>query len=249
MIRRLNSRVNNHSLSYLSEVNRKDLVLKSIRQSPERMERSKDYRITGNIEVNVDDFLNKDQLTVMIPVNEYECTIEFNNVIETVAKVVDKQHRGNVNFDSIEKALNIALDEEKDLLVNCTCPDFYYRFSYVATRNGYKKGKRQLIPAPIRNPHDNKGSMCKHLLMILKNKDWVRKLASVVNYLIKEYYYEILQIYDLNAEHFFINLNGQHSPKYKGTRPQPGRSKLNRTYNDVDDIDDDEDEEEFKLKI
>lgn len=233
-------RVNDHSLSYLSEVNRKDLILKSIRQSPERVARSQNYRITGKMQINVDGFLYTDRLTVEIPVRgteNYICTIEFNNVIETLARVVDKQHRGNVNFDSVEKALNIALDEEKDVLVNCTCPDFYYRFSYVATRNGYKKGKRQNIPAPIRNPHDNKGSFCKHLIMILKNKTWVRKLASVVNYLIKEYYYDILQIYDLDASNFYINPNGVNNPKYKGTRPKPGRSKIDRNkfYGDVEE--------------
>lgn len=240
VIRRLNS----HSISYLSEVNRHELVLKSIRQSPERVERSKGYKITGKMEIDVDEFLNKDIITVEIPVNDYICTIEFHNVIETVAWVVDRQWKGNVNYDSVEKALSKALDAEKNLRVNCTCPDFYYRYSYVATRNGYKFGKLQLTPAPIRNPHNNIGSFCKHLIMILKNKVWVHKLASVVMYLIREYYYEILQIHDLDASHFFINKRGQHNPKVWST-PKTNRSKLNKDifYNKPkDELDSDEDD-------
>lgn len=249
MIQNKIRRVNDHSLSYLSEVNRKDLVLKSLRQSPERVARSQNYSITGKIIVDVDNLLDKDQLVVTIPVNQYKCTIQFNNVIETIAKVADRQTKGNVNFDTVETALNKALDDEKNLLVNCTCPDFYYRFSYVASENGYyQPSKKQKIPAPIRNPRDDKGSFCKHLIMILKNKKWVRKLASVVNYLIKEYYLRILQVYDLDSSNFYINQSGKHSPVY-GTRPMPGRSKLDKSKF-IDDTDDDmDDEEELILKI
>lgn len=246
----INKIKHNHSLRYISELNRRELVLKSLNQSPERVSRSQEYHITGKMQINVDQFIYTDRITVEIPVNQYICTIEFNNVIETIAKVADRQHRGNVNFDTVETALNTALDEEKDLLVNCTCPDFYYRFSYVATKNGYKNGKRQRKPAPIRNPRDNKGSFCKHLIMILKNKKWVRKLASVVNYLIKEYYYDILQIYDLDSSNFYINQSGQHNDPVHGTRPQPGRSKLDKNkFVDDDDENDIDDEEELELKI
>ena len=236
-------RVDNHSFSYLSELNRKDLVIKSVRHSPERVQRSKDYKITGKMEVDVDEFINKDIVIVEIPVNEYICTLEFTNLLETLIKVVDKQHRGNVNLDSVTKAIRVALDDEQNLKINCTCPDFYYRFSYVATRNGYKNGKRQQIPASIRNPHDSLGSCCKHLLMILKNKQWVRKFASVINYLVKEYYYDILQMYDLDATHFFINISGRNNPKYVGVHPHQGRSKLDKSKF----YDTDEDEEELEL--
>lgn len=246
MIRKLN-RVNYHSLPYLSEATRKDLITKSLKQSPERVARSKEYKITGKINIDVDNLLFKDQLIVTVPVNQYICTIELTNVIETIAKVVDKQHRGNVNLDSVRKALRVAMDNEENLLVNCTCPDFYYRFSYVATKNGYKNGKRQLISAPIRNPRDDKGSFCKHLIMILKNKDWIQMLASVVNYFIKEYYYDILQIYSLDATHFYINQSGVHNDKVNGIRPQPKRSKRDMYTPDEDE--DFDDGEELELRV
>ena len=260
----LHSRVNYHSLPYISEATRKELVTKSLKQSPERVARSKEYKITGKINVNVDQLIDGDKLTVTIPVNEYTCTIEFNNVIKNIAFVVDRQYKGNVNFDAVEKALNRAIDKEEDLKVNCTCKDFYYRFSYVATKNGYKNGKEQTIPAPIRNPRDDKGSFCKHLIMILKNKDWVRKLASVVNYLIKEYYDKIVVDYNLDPDHFYINKSGQHSrkdtilpfryknrsskDKVKADEPMTRDDKFfNKYYLNKDE--DAEDDEELQLKV
>lgn len=250
-------KVDSHSLSYLSEVTRRELVLKSTRQSPERVARSKGYKITGQMEIDVRNLLKDDVMIVKIPVNsstdkDYTCTIEFSKVIQTIIYVVDRQFKGNVNFDTVEKALNKAIDEEKFLKVNCTCPDFYYRYSYVATRGGYKNGLRQLIPAPIRNPHNNIGSFCKHLIMILKNKVWVRKLASVVNYLIKEYYDEIVDKFDLDTKHFYINDNGKHSPIY-GIRPQDRRSKKHKDLPYLSpnrhrkhlDLDDEEDNEDY----
>lgn len=225
-------RVGNRPFSYLNEKTRQELVVKSVDQSPERVERSKQYKITGTMKVDIEDFLFKDKIFVEIPVNQYTCTIEFDNVIQTVAWVADRQTHGNINISTVEKALSKAMDDEKNLKVNCTCPDFYYRYSYVATINKYKvitKDKKyavQQIPAPIRNPHNNIGSCCKHLLMILKNKKWLQKLASIINQLIKTYYYDLLQIHDLDASNFFINLNGRHNPK-KFTIPYPNRSKKN----------------------
>ena len=61
------------------------------------------------------------------------------------------------------------------------CKDFKYRFSYVASKNSYKYGKKELRPADIRNPDDNIGAACKHLLSVLSNKNWMTKVATTVN--------------------------------------------------------------------
>jgi hypothetical protein len=260
----VNKKISNHSFAYFLEKNRRELVLKSLKQSPERVERSKDYKITGRMEIDVEEFLGADRITVEIPVNQYTCTIIFNHVIENIIKVVDLQYRGNVNFAAVEKALSMAIDNEKDLKVNCTCKDFYYRFSYVATKGGYKSGYAQTRPAPIRNPKDNKGSFCKHLIMILKNKKWVHKLAEVVNYLVKEYYDDIIKKYDLDPDYFYINWNGRNNPKFtpKYRLPGAGRSKKDKskyqqfkspfaddTILDSDDDDINDDEEDLKLRV
>ena len=234
--------------------------MKSMKQSPERVERSKNYKITGKMQIDVEEFLKADRITVEIPVNDYICTIVFNNVIQNIINVIDLQFRGNVNFNTVEKALSIAIDEEKDLKVNCTCKDFYYRYSYVATRGGYKSGYRQNMPAPVRNPNNNIGSFCKHLIMILKNKKWVHKLAEVVNYLVKEYYWDILDLYDLDPDYFYINMSGRRNAKRnKYNLPGAGRSKKDKSKyqqfkspfdkSEDDDTEQETEEEELQLKI
>ena len=97
--------------------------------------------------------------------------------------------------------------------------------------------------------------------MILKNKKWLRPLASVINYLIKEYYDDIIQIYDLDPEYFYINKSGRNNPKTtRYNLPGKGRSSKDTTKyqrfvspwkDDKDKSDDTEDdnEEELQLKI
>lgn len=54
-----------------------------------------------------------------------------------------------------------------------------YRYSYVATQNGYITKHIQTIPAPIRNPHDSLGSACKHVLLCLfQSHRWITELAN-----------------------------------------------------------------------
>ena len=54
-----------------------------------------------------------------------------------------------------------------------------YRYSYVATQNGYITKHIQTIPAPIRNPRDSLGSACKHVLLCLfQSQRWITELAN-----------------------------------------------------------------------
>ena len=84
--------------------------------------------------------------------------------------------------------------------MNCSCPDFIYRFGFQATQNKYdtysfdKKKIRnpklgvvdpQSIPANITNPKDSLGSSCKHTLLVLSNNSWLMKVASVINNYVK----------------------------------------------------------------
>lgn len=54
----------------------------------------------------------------------------------------------------------------QDLRISCTCPDYYYRFSYLSTIDNYNSYAAQRIPALIRNPL-NQGSGCKHSVRVL----------------------------------------------------------------------------------
>ena len=55
----------------------------------------------------------------------------------------------------------------------------------MATKDDTNSGEPENIPARIRNPQDNKGSGCKHTLLVLSNSAWLIKCASVINNYIK----------------------------------------------------------------
>lgn len=193
-----NRRVESHSLL---EVSRNDLVTKSRVQSRTRFQKRLNYQVSNFRGVDLQQLFENDYFVFQTPIKNYVCTIAFPGVFTALKDVVKATNRriDKINLQMVIKALRVAFDATDDVKVNCTCPDFYYRYSYVATQNGYKYGKPQTIPADITNPNDNIGSTCKHLSLLLSNKRWLTKAASVVNAFIKAYpdkaYYYLYDTY------------------------------------------------------
>jgi transcriptional regulator with XRE-family HTH domain len=79
--------------------------------------------------------------------------------------------------DMVAEALSKSLDSE-DLYIDCTCPDFKYRFAFWCTQDDCKYGLQQNTPPKVRNVNNNKGYVCKHLLALLYGKRWVRSAAK-----------------------------------------------------------------------
>ena len=173
----------------LLEVSRKDLVNKSRIQDRRKFQRRLNYQVSNFRGVDLEQLFEHDYFVFKTPIKDYVCTIAFPGVFSSLQKVV-KSTNGDpkkINLQMVIKALRIAFDATNDVKVDCTCADFWYRYSYVATQNSYKYGEPQEIPAPMTNPDDNIGSTCKHLSLLLSNKQWVVKAASVVNSFIKAY--------------------------------------------------------------
>lgn len=84
----------------------------------------------------------------------------------------------------ISKALVNSLDTST-IRIRCSCPDFRYRFAYVATKGDYILGDEETRPARITNPH-NKGSMCKHLSAVIGvTSRWRKRVVSDIYKLIQ----------------------------------------------------------------
>lgn len=231
MISKFNIISNGH---LLSEVDRKNLVGKIRKQSPKRYARRLGYHARAySSYVDNDKFLKHDMAVIEVPVGDYICTIAFRGIIHKLIDVVKHQPNGNITLQSVIKAINKAVDET-DVLVDCECADWKYRFSYWATKYGYKYGKPEFRPAKITNPDDNIGSMCKHLASILSNKQWMIKLSSIVNQMIKDNYDEIVRIYRLDPDEFFIMKSGYHINK---------RPLSNKADNTIDNTSADDTEE------
>jgi len=197
------NRGSDHSSIYL-EVDRKNLVGKVKKQSPARYARRVGYKPLSFRSIGFDSLLKKDEFVINVPVGDYICTIAFKGLMKQIKEVLKKQPKPNFTLQTVIKAITRAIDAE-DILVDCTCPDFIYRFAYWATKFGYKYGKPENRPAKITNPDDKLGAMCKHLTALLSNKKWLVKVASVINEFVKAYPNEVQEFLGLDDDEFIIN--------------------------------------------
>lgn len=185
MILKLNSLNEGH----LWEVSRKDLVAKSRVQDKKRFNKRLNYQVSNFRGVDLQKLFEDDYFVFTTPIKDYVCTVAFPGVFSSLKKVV-KSTKGDstkIDLQMVIKALRIAFDATDDVKVNCTCADWVYRFAYWATKNGYKYGNPETRPSDITNPDDALGATCKHLDLLLSNKRWLTKAASVVNAFIKAY--------------------------------------------------------------
>ena len=192
-----------HLSTYL-EVDRKNLIGKVKKQSPERFARKIGYKPLSFRSISFDSLFKKDEFVINVPVGDYICTIAFKGLMDQIKYVLSHQPKPNFTLQTVIKAISKAIDAE-DILVDCTCPDFRYRFAYWATKYGYKYGKPENRPANITNPNDKIGSFCKHLTALLANKKWLVKVASVINEFVKAYPNEVQDFLGLSDDEFIMN--------------------------------------------
>lgn len=164
----------------VSAATRQELINKSLRSTKgkqryyRRLFSKIEYpnRALSRVDVNKwfkEDILDAD-ISVQGETDKYTVTISFYGVWAN--------YEGELSKKSIKDAITKAYRTE-DIFIYCSCPDFYYRYSYVATQNGYITKHIQTIPAPIRNPHDSLGSACKHVLLCLfQSQRWITELAN-----------------------------------------------------------------------
>lgn len=105
----------------------------------------------------------------------------YNHKIKSI-EVINLNNDIDVYDIKVSKWHNFLVDSG---VILHNCADFYYTFSYQATKERYNAGKSVVIPAKVRNPNDTKGAGCKHILKVLGNLDWALDLAScITNYVL-----------------------------------------------------------------
>lgn len=246
-------RMFNHSS--LLEIDRKNLVGKTKAQSTNRYNKRLSYHATSYDNVDMSELLTKDLIVAHVTVGDYICTIAFQGVIYNLVEILDKQPNPNITLQSVIRAVTKAIDDT-DIYVDCTCPDFIYRFSYYASKYGYKYGRQETRPPRETNPNDNMGSMCKHLTALLSNKRWLVKLSSVINAYIKEHIDEVRDALELSPEELIVNIPNKYSRRNRNNdsdadelSPEIANANniVNKTDNDSDEeleLDDSDNENE-----
>lgn len=208
----MNKRTINYR-SYLSEVTRKDIVGKSKAQSKPRYSKSSDYKPAlraSDINIDIKTLLRTGQLVIQIQQqgqDKYICTIAYDGFLDELKQAVQKQDKPYVNLNTIITVMRKSIDNA-DVYVNCTCPDFTYRFAYWATKYGYKFGRPQNTPPKYNktNMYDNNGAVCKHILGAIREKDKIAvKASTVLNNAIKKYPNDFRKALGMDKDNFVVN--------------------------------------------
>lgn len=182
----------------INEVTRLDILQKSKTKTKlNRYSRRMGVQNISILRIGILELLYLDQpdLDVYFDINDnYRVSIKFMNFMDGVRSLFHQfsdriRKEGGVNVSkTMREIVEVSLDNAltyDDIRVDCTCPDFQYRFAYVAYINDYNFSTPQTIPAEIRNPGNN-GSACKHVIKVLSRPSlWKAKVVTGVMNVIK----------------------------------------------------------------
>jgi hypothetical protein len=136
--------------------------------------------------IDMNDLFKKDILQVNIPVvgetNNYEVTVKMEGVIAEIAKNI-KSDKFKFEYKTVVQAIAKVFNTA-NVYTKCTCPDHLYNYAHWNIVKNVSADDSSKDPGPgkgIRNPKDDKGRGCKHILLVLANVDWIMKVASVIN--------------------------------------------------------------------
>lgn len=162
----------------LEEVSRNDMLAKAKSQTITRYNKAPGYKGFSIVDIDTTSVFTTNSLRVTCRVGDYWDTVEMENILYWIQVEAEKNPNHQINTKGITAAIMNSIDG-MDIKVDCTCPDFKYRFAYMATKLGYKYGKPENREAKITNPNDY-GSICKHLISMLSNKKWLQQVTSTV---------------------------------------------------------------------
>ena len=167
------------SLDEITRIELLDRVKVDDRQRMARRLTISDYQIKY-FPIDTSLFYNQDRLLFEFKVKDYRVSIEVDGILGYMRKHI-KDRR--INYTTIRRLLSRSIDRSQ-IRINCTCPDFRYRYAYTATQGKFKEGEDETRPSNITNP-DRHGGACKHILRMLNNKRWIYKYVSLINVLVK----------------------------------------------------------------
>lgn len=162
----------------LEEVSRNDMLAKAKSQTITRYNKAPGYKGFSIVDIDTTSVFTTNSLRVTCRVGDYWDTVEMENILYWIQVEAEKNQNYQIDTKGITAAIMNSIDG-MDIKVDCTCPDFKYRFAYMATKLGYKYGKPENREAKITNPNDY-GSICKHLISMLSNKKWLQQVTSTV---------------------------------------------------------------------
>ena len=191
----------------LLEKTRQELLKKQKSETPERIKRSTAYSVS-NVKIDAEAFLN-DWLVITCNISgnssQYTDNIAFKGVFTDLINTVKNINGHVVNSKSIIKSIHESLDRQ-DIYISCDCADFKYRYDYWSTQGKFKWGKLQNSNGDaIRNPHNDMGSMCKHLYALLRSNKFLNHISDKIMRTIMANLDILVKRFDINIMEFVVN--------------------------------------------
>ena len=191
----------------LLEKNRKELLLKQKRETPERVERANSYSI-NNVTIDPTALLS-DWLVITTNISgngsTYSDSIAFKFVMTDLIEQAKKSPKHVVNSKLIIKSIHESLDKQ-DIYIDCSCDDFKYRYSFWSTQEKYKWGNLQTSNGKkIRNPKNDMGSMCKHLYALLRSNKFLNLISDKIMRTIMANFDVLVKKFNINILEFVVN--------------------------------------------
>ena len=191
------------NIKLLLEKNRKELLIKQKRETPERVERANSYSVS-NVTIDPTALLS-DWLVIITNISgngsTYTDSIAFKFVITDLIEQAKNSPKHVVNSKLIIKSIHESLDKQ-DIYIDCSCDDFKYRYAFWSTQGKFKWGKLQNSNGKkIRNPNNDMGCMCKHLYALLRSNKFLnlisdkimRTIMANLDILVKKFNIDILE--------------------------------------------------------
>ena len=131
-------------MNKLQEASRNELLALTKSQTVTRYNKSEEYKGFTIKDIKTDEIFNKDMLVIECYVGKYIDVVALEDILIWVQMCAEQSTstKNQINSKVVTQAIMNSIDG-MDILVDCSCPDFLYRFSYMATQLGYKYGKPQ----------------------------------------------------------------------------------------------------------
>ena len=145
-----------------------------------RFERKKYSKIANSVkaynEIDMNKLFKQDELEVKLPIigetDSYHVTIKLEGIIAELAKNI-KNNKNILEYKLIVQAVTKQFNTG-NIYIKCTCPDYKYTYAHWNILQKVSVDDTSDDPGPgkgIRNPNDEKGRGCKHVMLVISNAD------------------------------------------------------------------------------
>lgn len=173
------------------EYNAKELIALARKETPKRYGRRLEIGPTRFVGADID-FEVTGNAIIYLETHKHMHIVELEDFVDLVAEEIIEKHGNKVLRPDLMKIINVAvrlLLESGDILIDCDCEDYKYRFNWLAKQYGYAKQDRILgydYAPDIANP-GKIGAICKHTIKgLTRQSEWgPRASRTLINIILQ----------------------------------------------------------------